>query len=314
MKALSKPLSSPGRTEKFPPPLMMRFLRSNVGSRSRGRSRSSPMFYLRSRKSLPGAIEATQEPSSPKVTCIGQVRVRRSAKSKGRRTAAKRRRCWWLKKALFCGKFSLRFRGRPFRRIFRKWGSFFRSGYCKKVDVADDSEAHSNARTGKNEKNENRASSSSNNSESDDNSNKYENLGAGSREIKRGFLESSSSSPPRNALILTRCRSAPYRSSSLGGRFWAQNEEDNETENEKKSENLANPISENEPRISKEMENSEKSVEDMKANAGGAVNPLLLTRCKSEPARTGERLILNQESRLILMQRRLDDVDNPCSQ
>ena len=31
---------------------------------------------------------------------------------------------------------------------------------------------------------------------------------------------SSCTSPPKNALILTRCRSAPYRSSSLVSRFW----------------------------------------------------------------------------------------------
>ncbi|KAL2481443.1 protamine P1 family protein [Abeliophyllum distichum] len=88
MKALSKPISSPSRGEKFPPPLMMRFLRSNVGSRSRGRLRSSPMFYLRTKKNV---IETTQEPSSPKVTCIGQVRVRRSSKSKTKTTPKKGR-------------------------------------------------------------------------------------------------------------------------------------------------------------------------------------------------------------------------------
>ncbi|KAI8013056.1 hypothetical protein LOK49_LG05G00667 [Camellia lanceoleosa] len=43
MKILAKPMSSPSRTDKFPRPLM-RFLRSNVGSKSRGKSRSSPMF------------------------------------------------------------------------------------------------------------------------------------------------------------------------------------------------------------------------------------------------------------------------------
>ncbi|OMO73477.1 hypothetical protein COLO4_27061 [Corchorus olitorius] len=79
MKISGKPISSPGRTEKYPPPLM-RFLRSNVGSRSRGRSRSSPMFVRKKNT----AIE-TQEPSSPKVTCMGQVRVKRS-KQAGKKT------------------------------------------------------------------------------------------------------------------------------------------------------------------------------------------------------------------------------------
>uniref|UniRef100_A0A803PB61 Uncharacterized protein n=1 Tax=Cannabis sativa TaxID=3483 RepID=A0A803PB61_CANSA len=78
MKLSTKPISSPGRTEKFPPPLM-RFLRTNVGSKSRGRSRASPMFV---RKKNPSSAIETQEPSSPKVTCMGQVRVRRSSKQK----------------------------------------------------------------------------------------------------------------------------------------------------------------------------------------------------------------------------------------
>ncbi|KAM0024601.1 hypothetical protein Hdeb2414_s0022g00617681 [Helianthus debilis subsp. tardiflorus] len=83
MNKPTKPISSPGRTtittsEKFPPPLM-RFLRSNVGNKSRRRSRASPMF-VRKKNTL---IETTtQEPSSPKVTCIGQVRVSRSKKKK----------------------------------------------------------------------------------------------------------------------------------------------------------------------------------------------------------------------------------------
>ncbi|GAU35325.1 hypothetical protein TSUD_337170 [Trifolium subterraneum] len=41
MKLTSKTISSPARTDKFPPPLM-RFLRTNAGSRSSRRSRSAP--------------------------------------------------------------------------------------------------------------------------------------------------------------------------------------------------------------------------------------------------------------------------------
>ncbi|KAG5106554.1 hypothetical protein JHK82_043524 [Glycine max] len=69
----AKPILSLGRTEKFPPPLM-RFLRSNVASRSSRRYKSSPMFR---RKKNSTTIETqTQEPSSPKVMCMGQVRVK----------------------------------------------------------------------------------------------------------------------------------------------------------------------------------------------------------------------------------------------
>lgn len=36
--------------------------------------------------------------------------------------------------------------------------------------------------------------------------------------------------PPKNALLLTRCRSAPYRTSSLASRFWASSETGEKTE------------------------------------------------------------------------------------
>ncbi|KAH1233071.1 hypothetical protein GmHk_09G025594 [Glycine max] len=56
----------------------MRFLKSNDASRSNRKSKSSPMFV---RKKNTTTIETqTQEPSSPKVTCIGQVRGKRPSK------------------------------------------------------------------------------------------------------------------------------------------------------------------------------------------------------------------------------------------
>lgn len=309
MKALSKPLSSPSRAEKFPPPLM-RFLRSNVGSRSRGRSRSSPMFYLRSKKNAAGVIETTQEPSSPKVTCIGQVRVRRSAKSKPNAASKRRRRrrCWWLRKTFLCGKVSPRFRRRgknPLGWMFCKCGSFF-SRDCFRV--------YSNSKSGKSENVDavvNNGHCSSNGSERDY-MEKYENLGAGSRENKRGFLESSSSSsPPKNALMLTRCRSAPYRSSSLGGRFWGSPLPEKD-DSPRDSDELQAPIDvEEEETSSKETENSAENIQEIKKIGGGTVHPLLLTRCKSEPARIGERL--NAEA-VLLRSRLADDVLQPRSQ
>ncbi|KAL7136608.1 hypothetical protein ABFS83_10G041100 [Erythranthe nasuta] len=310
MKGLSKPLSSPGRRDKFPPPLM-RFLRSNVGSRSRGKSRSSPMLYLRTRKTLPGPTEPTQEPTSPKVTCIGQVRVRRSSKSNPKKPAGKvtRRRCRrWLKiKTLLCGKKSLTStttHKRPFRRIFNKWGSFFRSGYCKKnADATEDSlrkkienkeKVDASVYSSNNNNNNHTTNSSSTSGESEYSVvNKYENIGGGSLK----FLECSSSSstpppPPTNALILTRCRSAPYRSSSLGGIFWASAFAHQQVENVEKLEEVE--VEEKAAVICrKSSEKSEKNV-----------HPLVLMRCKSEPARTGERL-LNQEDTAFS---RLDNV------
>ncbi|KAL2514391.1 protamine P1 family protein [Forsythia ovata] len=282
---------------------MMRFLRSksNVGSRSRGRLRSSPMFYLRTKKNV---IETTQEPSSPKVTCIGQVRVRRSSKSKTKTTPKKGRAttgnspCWWLKKPFYWHRISSRVH-KPgtgvFRRLFRKWGLFFCTGYCKKADTREDSlRVDLNQETQKNQIN---VGSSRNSMES-------ENLGSRIQENKGDFVESSS--PPKNALQLTRCRSAPYRASSLAGRFWgsplaaaaAEAVEDTESEAKSKHE-LKNPSCENvveesrNSNVSDELGNSDNNLKDLKA-VSVAVHPLILTRCKSEPARTGERL--NPES------------------
>ncbi|KAG6434032.1 hypothetical protein SASPL_105653 [Salvia splendens] len=216
MRGIAKPLSSPSRAEKFPPPLMW-FMRSNVGSRSRSRSRSSPMFYLRGRRS---AVETSQEPSSPKVTCIGQVRARRSK-------AAKKRRRWWL-----C------FRKNPLDSMLCKCGSIFGWNYNKKADsfrAFPDRE--------------------------------IENLG--DRRERNHRVEKERKQAPKNALMLTRCRSAPYRSSSLGAQF----------QKDAADELAASSIT---------GEERESSVEEMKKSV---VHPLLLTRCRSEPASLGERLV-----------------------
>ncbi|KAL0333348.1 UNVERIFIED_CONTAM: hypothetical protein Sangu_1491000 [Sesamum angustifolium] len=73
MKASSKRIPSPSAAEQFPRPLMT-FLKS----KSRGRSRSTPMFAS-------AVTEPTQDPSSPEVTCIGQVRTSSSAESNAKK-------------------------------------------------------------------------------------------------------------------------------------------------------------------------------------------------------------------------------------
>ncbi|CAK9188106.1 unnamed protein product [Ilex paraguariensis] len=214
MRVSSKPVSSPSRTEKFQPPLMLRFLRSNVGSRSRGRSRSSPMFVRKKN----AVIETTQEPSSPKVTCMGQVRVRRSSKNNsgsktGRRlprTPAKHRPCLWVRKTLFCRRFAQNHKPKSFRHIWRKCVSFFRFGYCKKVGTVDhSSKVESNGRG------QFTVNGSERENENEDVAEEEEQ--AQVEEANVGFK---CSEPPKNAFLLTRCRSAPYRSSSLASRFW----------------------------------------------------------------------------------------------
>lgn len=128
--------------------------------------------------------------------------------------------------------------------------------------------------------------------------------------------------PPKNALLLTRCRSAPYRSSSLASRFWGSPVNGEETEEGLKTE-LQNgtqtdhykptsqmdsisdkevrmdPRDEQNPGFFKELEDSIKgrvikseNARDLKRGdeGGDSARPLILTRCKSEPARTSQKL------------------------
>lgn len=316
MKLSAKPISSPGRTDKFPPPLM-RFLRSNVGSRSRGRSRSSTMFVRK--KST--AIE-TQEPTSPKVTCMGQVRVRRSSKQasavkRGRAAtrdggAPTRCHCLWIRKnALFRMKPNCNNNSNNLCRcqpVWPKWG-FFRVGSFRRKSTKlkeDSAKSESNFHETEHEENES----------------EYE-----ERVNVGNAFASNSCTPPRNALLLTRSRSAPYRSSSLASRFWGsplrrgeetvmENRESRESsyDENKKPSSLRNSVSDEEGervletetklRFFKELEDSlrdkitsitkSESVEELKKREKGEgdceARPVVLTRCKSEPARTGYKL------------------------
>lgn len=67
-----------GGTGKFPPPLM-RFRRSNAGSRSRRSTSGQAQCSSGKRKTAPPSKPKSQEPSSPKGTCTGQVRVKRGS-------------------------------------------------------------------------------------------------------------------------------------------------------------------------------------------------------------------------------------------
>lgn len=385
MKALSKPISSPGRAEKFPTPLMMRFLRTNVGSRSRGRSRSSPMFILRSKKNgnAPGINETQQEPSSPKVTCIGQVRVRRSSKSKKNSSKSKKNKegrsasacsltqpyclcypssscncsscscscsccycCCGVPRNRIFGCFSCRFpKPKSFYNPFRKCLSFFHFGYCKKVNTRDDSSRFGSI----NHRNQNNVTAVSSTPSDIEEDFCDRNIVKGAQLLRQGSRKQGfpqSCSPPKNALLLTRCRSAPYRSSSLASRFWGsplrsssgtetppkEEEEEEEPEEppppEEKEEDEEEegkmgrrPIS---PKLvneeaesrnsgsheekSKESDSTRNERPDSGVKIGKEfIHPLLLTRCKSEPARTGERL--NPEANLFT-QRRSDTAES----
>lgn len=130
-------------------------------------------------------------------------------------------------------------------------------------------------------------------------------------------------SPPKNALLLTRCRSAPYRSSSLAGRFWGSPLGSEETEQKQgteqdnredesptsKSESVCRE-SENESTLDAEIEEKlgffkefegsitsirervmrPANIDQLRTDETGTVHPLILTRCKSEPARIAEKV------------------------
>ncbi|KAJ6755971.1 CHLOROPLAST PROTEIN HCF243-RELATED [Salix purpurea] len=268
MKLSTKPLSSPGRTEKYYPPPLMRFLRSNVGCRSRRRTRSSPMFVRKKSTTI-----ETQEPSSPKVTCMGQVRVRRRRKRK-------------LK---------------SFTHSWPKWAPFFRVGFKRKEKISEDCNSS---------KTEPKYGVRNEDFEQEE-------------ETEPKVDVSTAITPPRNAFLLTRCRSAPYGPSSLAGRVWGSPSESGEKEQKQRStpKNIENgsPTSrresaskesdkeaslhpETEVKITflKQLEGSITSIREGIANSANVeepntevvstVKPLILRRCKSEPARTGEKL------------------------
>ncbi|KAM1798412.1 hypothetical protein ACFX12_032486 [Malus domestica] len=297
MKLSAKPISSPGRTDKFPPPLV-RFLRTNVGSRSRGRLRSSPMF-VRKKNAAAAAVE-TQEPSSPKVTCMGQVRVRRSSKQGGSRTggarratgAPTRRRCKWISNALFCRHFSGIIKAKSFRPVWRKWVPFFQLGFCRKGEIKEDPPKIES-------KFEDPIEGCSDEEDfiEEQEDQEFE------RKAKAFVYSSSASTPPKNALLLTRCRSAPYRTSSLASRFWGSPVRAEETEAQQKPTSEGESISGQESRLESESEEKleffreleseirermakSASTEDKDRDFVGSGRPLILTRCKSEPART----------------------------
>lgn len=253
MKNLTKPISSPGRTEKFPPPLM-RFLRSNVGNKShRRRSRASPMFI----KKKNTVINTTQEPSSPKVTCIGQVRVRRSKKNKTTTVAAVHRR------NRFC-RCVRKIKPRSFFTVLSKWVLFFRCEYCKNscfFTASPEIIAGNNGEEKKQEKEQEK---------------KQERGTVEKDEVNEDLV---SQPPPKNALLLTRCRSAPYRSSSLANKLLeSTDEKTGEDEFIEKIKKM-------------EIKNEEEEDENEELNGVKEV-PLILSRCKSEPARTWDQILV----------------------
>ncbi|XP_023543942.1 uncharacterized protein LOC111803666 [Cucurbita pepo subsp. pepo] len=266
MKQSVKPISSPSRIDLFPPPLMS-FLRADAGNRSKsGRSRSSPIFIRK--KNV--AIE-TQEPSSPKVTCMGQVRTNKRSS----RPPAKR--CRWIRSVLS-------FNRRHCRTFWNRSTMFFQG---KREIRRKSSITESRVRD-----------------EAEDSEQNEESEGAARDEV----FASSAPSPPKNALILTRCRSAPHRSSFYGNRYEissirSDRAEEEEGEGEKTEHNNGNGAaskneSQNSERMFRKLENSNGEEDrssvnnkESKIEENSMSNrSLILTRCKSEPGRIREEL------------------------
>lgn len=324
------------------------FLRSNVGSKSGGRSRASPMFLRKVQKSSGssvGAGESTQEPSSPKVTCIGQVRVGRSKKPRSRRPGRELDAegpssctgCAWFSHSLLCncptgnrwkrsksnsrGDLWLLSSTCPWRdcpSLFQVAGRRRRRANIREAQDSQSSKAETELRS-----RNNRVSIELREGDHPELRSKVEDEGAEAG-ASTCVASSSPRSPPKNALLLTRCRSAPYRSSSLACKFWEsplsgageaqapqQNGEESAGEEPKpllapEAESRVHPEEEEaaEPPAADDGEKArfleeeitasvtEKAVKPAKngelnlMEEGGLRQPPRLTRCKSEPART----------------------------
>ena len=140
--------------------------------------------------------------------------------------------------------------------------------------------------------------------EAEDSEQNEESEGAARDEV----FASSAPSPPKNALILTRCRSAPHRSSFYGNRYEissirSDRTEEEEGEGEKTEHNNGNGAaskieSQNSERMFRKLENSNGEEDrssvnnkESKIEENSMSNrSLILTRCKSEPGRIREKL------------------------
>ncbi|TVU18101.1 hypothetical protein EJB05_34171, partial [Eragrostis curvula] len=253
---MKPPAASPGRAEKpqLPapaPPGLARLLlsKSRRGGRSRRAPATSPMFVSRGHRSR----AADGEPSSPKVTCIGQVRMRKGkgkgkAKKKNSAAAAApkasapekaRGYCRCLKKAFLCGGlFDFDRRRRSTKapspeaeRASRRSPWVFSS---RDVAVAA-APKPVDARSARGEEEDDETAvgagvfgSMMGRAEAEEKAqlgiNSSVSGGGGEKEDEEEpeaqLVSSATTTPPKNALLLMRCRSAPQnRTSPLTSRF-----------------------------------------------------------------------------------------------
>ncbi|KAJ3687647.1 hypothetical protein LUZ61_016811 [Rhynchospora tenuis] len=341
--------SSPGRAEKLPAPpgLARLFIRK---SRSRPGARASPMFGVRSRSVGPtGRTNGTEgeEPSSPKVTCIGQVRIKAGKKNKKKKPKPKPKpgvKCRCLQRALFCGTVFEKKKKKNDMAPRRLWPclcmpSCHKQSYGEKRKEAvkegdrviamglagirenkvgsevrqkveeparlSNFSAEPNRLLNYNEEparssNYARRSFTGREEVSDQEEEEEEN---DEREDEKVYVSSATTTPPKNALLLMRCRSAPQHHNRFAPSPLTNVDETMEAVRMEEAEKGMGVIMER-----KEME-EEKRVESQKGSVEGededededeeeeeemrcsSARPLVLTRCKSEPASKGEEMM-----------------------
>ncbi|KAL0728701.1 hypothetical protein Bca4012_024794 [Brassica carinata] len=282
-----RPVSSPGQVEKYPPPFMG-FLKSNSNggsrSRSKGRSRASPLFVRRNKSA---AAAVTQEPSSPKVTCMGQVRVKRS-KPKIQRPESRenptRKRCEWIRNGSFRNGLAGKIKSLSF---WPKWKLF--TFPCSRQKPKSEKEKEKDSPVS--QLNRPVTESSVEVVELNEEEEVEENF----KIPKLIVSPAASSTPPINALLLTRSRSAPYSSSSLAYRFWEENNE-REAESRRGREQNVGSESTNSKIGTEKMNGAKEPEANIEENEVGRtelgfVGRPELTRSKSAPARIGEKMV-----------------------
>ncbi|KAM0846580.1 hypothetical protein ACQ4PT_055593 [Festuca glaucescens] len=347
---MKQPAASPGRAEKqqqLPaPPGLARLLLSK--SRRRGRSRrapaTSPMFVSRGRSRAPAGADG--EPSSPKVTCIGQVRMRKGkGKKKGaagtgapaRASTPEKARgyCRCLKKAFLCGGlFGFDRGGRkhkapsPVSERSRRSPWVFSSRDVAVAAAPKQPDPRSDRADEEQEDEEMGVGvgvfCSVEQDEADEpginNGGKEEGEEEGGEAAE--LVSSATTTPPKNALLLMRCRSAPQnRTSPLTARFAAATAPSpvNETvdfaveiaptasaraspsqrkpemvaverDDEKWREMVASAAQEQEEEEARAEQEEQSDDYDEEEEAEelrcSSARPLVLPRCKSEPATT----------------------------
>ncbi|KAL6624318.1 hypothetical protein ACP70R_031639 [Stipagrostis hirtigluma subsp. patula] len=339
---MKPPAASPGRAEKpqLPapaPPGLARLLlsKSRRGGRSRRAPATSPMFVSRGRSRA-----ADGEPSSPKVTCIGQVRMRKG--KKGKKTAAAaaaapkaaaaekgaKGYCRCLKKAFLCGGlFEFDRRRRPkapepevVERTRRSPWVFSGRDVAAvaaapkavdpgrgRVEEEDDEEAEVGVGVFGSIRREEAEELGINGGGDDDQKEDEE---------EPELVSSATTTPPKNALLLMRCRSAPQnRTSPLTSRFpvtapspsptreaLAAAAEIAASPSPRKPERVSSPALEGDGEkrqgaVAVQPQEQEAGGEDEQGDAEeeedeeeemrcSSARPLVLQRCKSEPATT----------------------------